>query len=228
MAGRGETPAIIWEADEPGHAQTYTYSQVLAEVCRVANVLVKHGVRQGDTVAIYMPSAFGRGGWRRRASLGISAAPPFPPVIPSAVFAMLACARIGAIHTVMFAGAPGRGVRAVLPAPCAHPLLPAAAAAGFSAESLRDRILDARAQWVFTADEGRRGGRTIPLKATTDTAVDQCACVRAVFVYAHTGNLDVNYGLRDVRMEVCGCVGGCGQGCAPAAPPAAPRVCSPS
>ena len=59
MAGRGETPAIIWEADEPGHAQTYTYAQVLAEVCRVANVLVKHGVRQGDTVAIYMPSAFG-------------------------------------------------------------------------------------------------------------------------------------------------------------------------
>lgn len=67
MAGRGDSPAIIWEADEPGHAQTYTYAQVLAEVCRVANVLVKHGVRQGDTVAIYMPSASGRAGAPARA-----------------------------------------------------------------------------------------------------------------------------------------------------------------
>ena len=81
LAGRGDTTAIIWEADEPGHSEKYTYMQVLAEVCRVANVLLKYGVQQGDTVAVYMP------------------------MIPAAVFVMLACARIGAIHSVVFAGA---------------------------------------------------------------------------------------------------------------------------
>lgn len=150
-AGRGDTPAIIWEADEPGQAVTFTYKQVLQEVCRVANVLQKHGVRKGDTVAVYLP------------------------MIPAIAFVMLACARIGAVHSVVFAG--------------------------FSADSLRDRILDARSKWVITADEGRRGGRTIPLKATTDLAVSQCACVEAVFVYSNTRCVDVAFGTKDIRME---------------------------
>jgi len=122
---------------------------VLNEVCRVANVLSLWGVRKGDTVAIYMP------------------------MMPDIAFAMLACARIGAVHSVVFGG--------------------------FSADSLRDRILDARSKWVITADEGRRGGRSIPLKATTDVAVAQCTCVERVFVYQHT-HADVPMGVRDVCM----------------------------
>ena len=95
------------------------------------------------------------------------------PMIPDLAFVMLACARIGAVHSVVFAG--------------------------FSADSLRDRIADARSKWVITADEGLRGGRAIALKATVDVAVSQTACVQKVFVYAHTG-ADVTYGVHDVRM----------------------------
>jgi acetyl-CoA synthetase len=144
-AGKGEQVAILFEGDEPGDVRRFTYSQVLAEVCRVANVLTYHGVRRGDTVAVYLP------------------------MIPDLAFVMLACARIGAVHSVVFAG--------------------------FSADSLRDRILDAKSKWVITADEGRRGGRNIPLKHTTDVAVQQAACVEKVFVYQRTG-ADVPYGVK--------------------------------
>lgn len=95
-AGRGDAPAIIWDGDEPGMVKTFTYKQVLNEVCRVADVLTSHGVRKGDTVAVYLP------------------------MIPDLAFVMLACARIGAVHSVVFAG--------------------------FSADSLRDRIIDAKSK----------------------------------------------------------------------------------
>ena len=120
-------------------------------MCRTANVLTFHGVRRGDTVAVYMP------------------------MMPELAFLMLACTRIGAVHSVVFAG--------------------------FSSESLRDRILDAKSKFVVTADEGRRGGRSIPLKHTTDVAVSQSPCVEKVFVYQRTG-ADVPYGVKDVRMDV--------------------------
>jgi acetyl-CoA synthetase len=149
LSGRGAQTAIIFEGDKPGDVMRFTYSEVLANVCRVANVFTYYGVKKGDTVAVYMP------------------------MIPDLAFVMLACARIGAVHSVVFAG--------------------------FSADSLRDRILDGRSQWVVTADEGKRGGRAIPLKATTDKAVSQSECVRKVFVYAHTG-ADVPMGLHDVGM----------------------------
>jgi acetyl-CoA synthetase len=146
---RGDSPAIIFEADQPGNARTYTYRQVLAEVCKVANVFLKFGVKKGDSVAIYMP------------------------MIPDLAFVMLACARIGAVHSVIFAG--------------------------FSADSVRDRVADAGAKWIVTADEGMRGGRAIPLKGTVDTAVAQTPCVEKVFVYAHTG-ADVTRASHDIAM----------------------------
>ena len=153
-AGRGDATAIIFDADEPGRGRTYSYREALEQVCRVANVLLFHGVRRGDTVAVYMP------------------------MVPELAFVMLACARIGAVHSVVFAG--------------------------FSADSLRDRIVDARSKWVCTSDEGVRGGRAIPLKATTDAAVAMSgALVQKVFVFQHTCNPAVAYSEpRDVRMEL--------------------------
>ena len=121
VATRGDQIALIWEADTPGQGSKVTYRELQREVCRLANVLRHNGVRKGDRVAIYMP------------------------MIPETVYAMLACARIGAVHNVVFAG--------------------------FSAESLRDRINDAKCTTVITADEGVRGGKTIPLKRTVDEAV---------------------------------------------------------
>jgi acetyl-CoA synthetase len=149
VPARGDETAIIFEADEPGHARRYTFRDLLREVCKVANVLLAHGVRRGDAVAVYLP------------------------MIPDLVFVMLACALIGAVHSVIFAG--------------------------FSADSVRDRVADARCKWVVTADQGLRGGRAIPLKATVDAAVAQTSCVEKVFVYAHTG-ADVVLGVRDVAM----------------------------
>ncbi len=149
-AGRGDTAAIIYDGDEPGTGRTFTYAQALEETCRVADVLSRNGVRRGDTVAVYMP------------------------MVPETAFVMLACARLGAVHSVVFGG--------------------------FSAESLRDRIQDAKCRFVVTVDEGRRAGRTVPLKATTDVAVAQCPTVEKVFVYQHTG-ADVPYGVKDVRMS---------------------------
>jgi acetyl-CoA synthetase len=139
-AATPDRTAIIWAKDEAGEYEHISYSQLLGEVCRLAGVLAAHGVRKGDRVAIYLP------------------------MIPELAYTMLACARIGAIHSVVFAG--------------------------FSAEALRDRIMDAECRVVVTADEGVRGGRTIPLKATTDEAVDGLDFVDAVLVVKRTG-LDV-------------------------------------
>lgn len=144
--------AIIWEADEIGKGRTITYAELLEETCRVANVMKHAGVQRGDTVAIYMP------------------------MIPEIAFVMLACTRIGAVHSVVFAG--------------------------FSADSLRDRVLNGRSQWVFTADEGKRGGRTLPIKKIVDHAVKGLDFVRKVFVFKRTHNPDVTLNpLIDVDME---------------------------
>ncbi len=135
---RAEQIAILWEGDEPGLQRSITYQQLHDEVCKLANVLKQRGVNKGDRVCIYMP------------------------MIPEAAFAMLACARIGAIHSVVFGG--------------------------FSPESLKDRILDSDCRVVITADEGVRGGKLIPLKANTDIAVSHCPNVNTVLVVRRTGN----------------------------------------
>jgi acetyl-CoA synthetase len=148
---RGGQTALIWEADTPGEGRTVDYRELQREVCRLANVLRHHGIRKGDRVAIYMP------------------------MMPEAVYAMLACARIGAVHNVVFAG--------------------------FSAESLRDRINDARCKAVITADEGLRGGKIIPLKRTVDEAVMACPTVQFVFVARRTGNKIPFYPQHDVWLR---------------------------
>ena len=136
LATRGEKTAIIWARDEPGQYEHITYRQLKHEVSRVANVLRYHGVRRGDRVCIYMP------------------------MIPCLVYTMLACARIGAVHSIVFGG--------------------------FSSESIRDRILDAGAKVVVTANEGVRGGRRLPLKRTVDRAVDGLDMVQTVLVARRT------------------------------------------
>jgi len=133
---RGEQTAILWAGDEPGDYRYISYREVKHNVARIANVLLAHGVKKGDRVCIYLP------------------------MTPELPYAMLACARIGAVHSVVFAG--------------------------FSAESLRDRILDAGCKVVFTANEGMRGGRRIPLKATVDQAVEGLEIVEKVFVVRRT------------------------------------------
>jgi acetyl-CoA synthetase len=135
---RAQQTAILWEGDEPGLERKVSYQQLHDEVCKLANLLRRRGVKKGDRVCIYMP------------------------MIPEAAFAMLACARIGAVHSVVFGG--------------------------FSPESLKDRILDSDCRVVITADEGVRGGKLIPLKANTDTAVAQCPNVHTVIVARRTGN----------------------------------------
>jgi acetyl-CoA synthetase len=133
---RGDQVAIIWAKDEPGEYEQITYRQLKHEVSRVANVLRHHGVRRGDRVCVYMP------------------------MIPELAYTMLACARIGAVHSVVFAG--------------------------FSSEALRDRILDAGCRIVVTANEGLRGGRRLRLKRTVDRAVDGLDLVRTVLVARRT------------------------------------------
>jgi acetyl-CoA synthetase len=134
----GEKTAIIWAADEPGEYHHITYRELKHQVARVANVLLAHGVRSGDRVAIYLP------------------------MIPELAYTMLACARIGAVHSVVFAG--------------------------FSADSLRERILDAGCKVLVTANEGLRGGRRIRLKATADQAVAGLTQVETVLVARRTEN----------------------------------------
>ncbi len=129
--------AIIWVANEPGEYRHISYAELAREVGRLANVLRSHGVRKGDSVCIYLP------------------------MIPEVAFAMLACARIGAVHSVVFAG--------------------------FSASALRERILDADSAVVITADEGLRGPKRIPLKQTVDEAVQDLDVVRSVLVAKRTG-----------------------------------------
>jgi acetyl-CoA synthetase len=137
LAKRADQTAIIWEGDEPGTDAKLTYRELHQRVCRFANVLKAQGVKKGDRVSIYLP------------------------MIPEAAVAMLACARIGAVHSVVFGG--------------------------FSPDSLRDRILDSDCQVVITADEGVRGGKHVPLKANTDQAAAQCPNVKHVIVVRHTG-----------------------------------------
>ena len=134
---RADDTAIIWEGDDPNDSQTFTYQQLKDHVCRFANVLKARGVGKGDRVCIYMP------------------------MIPEAAFAMLACARIGAIHSVVFGG--------------------------FSPEALKDRINDAACRLVITADEGVRGGKTVPLKNNVDAALETVDCVDTVLVVERTG-----------------------------------------
>ncbi len=137
---RGEQTAIIWEGDEPDQDKKITYRELHQQVCKLANALKSRGVSKGDRVCIYMP------------------------MVPEAAYAMLACARIGAVHSVVFGG--------------------------FSPESIKDRILDSDCQTVITADEGVRGARMIPLKANVDQALEQCPNVHSVFVVRRT-NADV-------------------------------------
>ncbi|MBY0569245.1 MAG: acetate--CoA ligase [Hyphomonadaceae bacterium] len=140
LAERGDQVAIIWEGDDPAHDARITYNQLHAEVCRFANVLKKHNVKKGDRVTIYMP------------------------MIPEAAYAMLACSRIGAVHSVVFGG--------------------------FSPESLASRIKDCDSQVVITADEGVRGGKIIPLKQNVDDALEHAHVttdVRTVLVITRTG-----------------------------------------
>ncbi len=134
---RAAQTAIIWEGDEPSDDVQITYKELYDKVCQLANGLRARGVKKGDRVCIYMP------------------------MIPEAAYAMLACARLGAIHSVVFGG--------------------------FSPQSLQDRILDSDCQTVITADEGMRGGKAIPLKANTDEALASCPNVHTVVTVKRTG-----------------------------------------
>ena len=138
---RGSQVAIIWEGDNPYDDKKITYNELHEHVCRLANVMKKHGVKKGDRVTIYMP------------------------MIPEAAYAMLACTRIGAIHSIVFGG--------------------------FSPDALAGRIVDCESTFVITADEGLRGGKTIPLKDNTDKAIDiasrQHHKVETVLVVRRTG-----------------------------------------
>ncbi|WP_066801627.1 acetate--CoA ligase, partial [Sphingomonas soli] len=135
---RGDTVAIVWEPDEPSESpRSFTYRQLHAEVCRFANVLKAQGVQKGDRVTIYMP------------------------MIPEAAFALLACARIGAIHSVVFGG--------------------------FSPDALAGRITDCDSAVVITADEGRRGGKKVPLKVNVDAAAKLAPALEKVIVVRATG-----------------------------------------
>lgn len=144
---RANQTAIIWEGDEPGQDKHITYQALFNEVSKLANVLKERGVRKGDRVVIYMP------------------------MIPEAAYAMLACARIGAIHSVVFGG--------------------------FSPEALKDRINDAQACMVITADEAVRGGRTVPLKANADKAMNGASQVHTCLVVRRTGG-DIAWTDRDI------------------------------
>ena len=134
---RGDQTAIIWEGDDPSEQQHISYKELHENVCRFANLLKSRGVGKGDRVSIYMP------------------------MIPEAAVAMLGCARIGAVHSVVFGG--------------------------FSPDSLRDRILDSDCRVVITADEGPRGGRPVPLKANVEAALAECPDVHTTIIVRRTG-----------------------------------------
>ena len=140
---RADQTAFIYEPDDPADgAEHITYGELHEHVCRFANVLKKRGVKKGDRVTLYMP------------------------MVPEAAYAMLACSRIGAVHSVVFAG--------------------------FSPDALADRILDCESDFLITADQGMRGGRPVPLKKNADKALERCPDVRHVIVYQRTG-ADVNW-----------------------------------
>jgi len=149
LATRGDQTAIIWEGDDPNDSKTLTYAELHEQVCRFANAMKNRGIKRGDVVTIYMP------------------------MIPEAAVAMLACTRIGAIHSIVFGG--------------------------FSPDALAGRIQDCNSNCVVTADEGVRGGRPVPLKVNTDKALENCPGVETVFVVTRT-KADINWVEgRDVR-----------------------------
>jgi acetyl-CoA synthetase len=159
LAKRGNQTAILWEGDDPKVDKKITYKELHAQVCKFANVLKARGVKKGDRVTIYLP------------------------MIPEAAVAMLACARIGAIHSVVFGG--------------------------FSPDSLAGRIEDCKSDIVITADEGVRGGRKIPLKSNSDAACDKAGGVKTVIVVRHTGAAVNMQAGRDVYYdEIVKTVGG--------------------
>ena len=135
---KSDNTAIIWEGDNPNESKNITYKELHTDVCLMANVLKKRGVKKGDRITIYMP------------------------MIPEASYAMLACARIGAIHSVVFGG--------------------------FSPDSIADRIIDCKSDFIITADEGYRAGKIIPLKNNVDEALKRCENVKSVLVIKRTGN----------------------------------------
>lgn len=148
---RASQTAIIWEGDDPNKSENITYQTLHDEVCRMANIMKAKGVKKGDRVTIYLP------------------------MIPAAAYAMLACARIGAVHSVVFGG--------------------------FSPDSLANRIQDCDSRFLITADEGLRGGRGVPLKANADAALKTCPNVQTVLVVKHTGGkIDMTAG-RDVWLH---------------------------
>ena len=151
LESKGDDTAIIWEGDEPGDERLISYRELHSEVSRFGNLLKSRGVNKGDRVAIYMP------------------------MIPEAAVAMLGCARIGAIHSVVFGG--------------------------FSPDSLRDRILDSDCRVIVTADEGPRGGRNVPLKANVETALEGCPNVHTTIVVRRTGNSVPGNASRDVWYQ---------------------------
>ena len=154
LAKRGDQTAILWEGDDPGKDKRVTYRELHEQVCRLANALKAKGVKKGDRVTIYLP------------------------MIPEAAVAMLACARIGAIHSVVFGG--------------------------FSPDSLAGRIEDCRSTVLITADEGLRGGRKVPLKRNADTALRQCPDVKTVIVVKRTGGaIDWTQGRDHWYHDVC-------------------------
>lgn len=154
LASKADKTAIIWEGDEPTDVRHVTYGELFREVCRLASALKSLGVRKGDCVAIYMP------------------------MVPEAAYAMLACARIGAPHSVVFGG--------------------------FSADALRDRIQDASCSVVITGDQGMRGGKSVPLKRTVDEALHECPTVKHVVVFKRTGATVPMTAGRDVYWdELC-------------------------
>ena len=137
LTNKSEKIAIIWEGDDPNESQKITYKELHKNVCKFSNVMKHYGVKKGDRVTIYMP------------------------MIPEAAYAMLACARIGAIHSVVFGG--------------------------FSPDALAGRILDCKSKFLITADEGIRGGKKVPLKKNADKALEQCPDIKNVFVIKRTG-----------------------------------------
>eukprot|EP01041_Mallomonas_annulata_P004796 gene4796-9562_t len=154
LPNKADQIAIIWEADEPGQGKSITYAELSRQICRIANIMKAKGVKKGDVVTIYMS------------------------MVPELAMVMLACARIGAIHSVVFAG--------------------------FSADSLRDRLVDCSSRWLFVCDEGKRGGKSINLKETADVAISKIESnlvVDTVFVFKRTGaDVSMTAG-RDVFVE---------------------------
>ena len=151
LENRADQVAIIWEGDDPSVDKSITYKELFEQVSKLGNVLKDRGVKKGDCVSIYMP------------------------MVPEAAVAMLACARIGAVHSIVFGG--------------------------FSPEALKDRILDSDCKVVITADEGPRGGKNVPLKVNVEKALDSCPNVHTTVVVKRTGNDVPGNAERDVWYE---------------------------